>query len=145
MTPYRQIEHTADVGLEIYGSTIEELFINSVKGLFFLILPGQEAAKEPEVFPEKFHPAVIELDASIQEELLVYWLNEFIYNFFVKGAFPKTIRIAELTERNLRAEVAFKRYNKVHEISLEVKAATYHDLSIKRVDNMYQASVIFDV
>lgn len=145
MIPYRQIEHTADVGLEIYGSSIEELFINSVKGLFHLILPGLEVAGEPEVFPEKLHPPIIELEAYTQEELLVHWLNEFVYNIFVKGLIPKTIRIVELSEKNLRAEADLVRFKKKSEISIEIKAATYHGLAIKKVDDRYEARVIFDV
>lgn len=145
MIPYRQIEHTADVGLEIYGNTIEELFINSLKGLFHLISPELEVAGQPKVFPEKLHPTVIELTALTQEELLVHWLNEFIYNFFVKGIFPKVIRIVQLVGKRLRAEVEYNKYSKALPIFLEVKAATYHNLSIKKIDSKYRARVIFDV
>lgn len=145
MIPYRQIEHTADVGLEIYGNSIEGLFINGIKGLFHLISPELEVANEPKVFPEKWHPIVIELNASTQEEILIHWLNEFIYNFFVKGLFPKRLGISVLTEKNIRAEVEFNKYTKALNINLEIKAATYHDLSIKRVDTKYQTRVIFDV
>lgn len=139
MIPYRQIEHTADVGLEIYGNTIRELFLNSVKGLFHLISPGLKTTKG------RRNPVTIELEAPTPEELLVHWLNEFIYNFFVKGLFPKAIRINELKGKNIEAEVEFANYSKAQKISLEIKAATYHDLSIQRINNKYQARVIFDV
>lgn len=141
MIPYRQIEHTADVGLEIYGSSINELFINSVKGLFYLISPRLKVARAE--IPRS--PSILELDSPTQEELLVHWLNEFIYNFFVKGLFPKAIRINELKGKNIEAEVEFANYSKAQRISLEIKAATYHDLSIQRINNKYQARVIFDV
>lgn len=144
MIPYRQIEHTADVGLEIYGGSIGELFINAVKGLFHLISPGLEIAKQPQVFQEG-SPSVIELSALDKEELLVHWLNEFIYDFFVKGIFPQTIRIDLLKGKNLRAEAGFSRYSKELKINLEIKAATYHNLSIKNINNRYQVRVIFDV
>lgn len=145
MIPYRQIEHTADVGLEIYGNSIEGLFINSIKGLFHLASPKLEVADKPKVFPEKWHPIVIELNASTQEELLIHWLNEFAYSFFVKGLFPKRLGITVLTEKSIRAEAEFGKYTKALNINLEIKAATYHDLSIKRIDKKYQARVIFDV
>lgn len=145
MIPYRELEHTADLGLEIYGATIDELFINGVKGLFHFISPNLSVAEEPKAFPEKTLFKIVELDAFTQEELLVHWLNEFIYNFFVKNIFPKAIKIISLTEKTLRAEVEYNRYSKALDISLEVKAATYHNLSIKRTDSIYQASVIFDV
>lgn len=145
MIPYRELEHTADLGLLIQGSTIDELFINSVKGLFHFISPNLKAAEEPKAFPKKTHFKIVELDAFTQEELLIHWLNEFIYNFFVKNIFPKSIKITSLTEKNLKAEVEYNRYGKALDVLIEVKAATYHNLFIKKIDSIYQASVIFDV
>lgn len=145
MIPYRELEHTADIGLEIYGGSINELFINGLKGLFHFISPELEVANLPQVFPKKKRPTVIELSALTQEELLVHWLNEFIYSFFVKKTYPKTIRITHLVEKNLRAEIEFERYSEALKINLEVKAATYHNLSIKRIDGKYMTRAIFDV
>jgi SHS2 domain-containing protein len=145
MEQYHELEHTADVGLKVYGETIEELFINGVKGLFHLISPGLKVACSQDVFPHGLPKNIIELESSTQEELLVHWLGEFIYIFFVKKLYPKNVKFENLTENNLRAEVEFNKYNKDLPINLEIKAATYHNLSIKSVDNIYQADVIFDV
>jgi SHS2 domain-containing protein len=145
MQEYRELEHTADVELEIYGNTIEELFINGIKGLFHLISSKLAVVVQPDIFPHGLPQNIIELEASTHEELLVQWLNEFIYNFFVKGTCPKGIKIKSLTEKNLRAEVEFKKYSKTIKINSEIKAATYHNLKIERVNNIYQARVIFDV
>lgn len=145
MIPYRELEHTADIGLEIYGGTINELFINGLKGLFHFISPELEAAGPPQVFPPKKRPTVIELSALTQEELLVHWLNEFIYSFFVKKIYPKTIRITQLAEKNLRTEIEFDRYSEALKINMEVKAATYHNITIRKIEGKYRARVIFDV
>ena len=32
------IAHTADIGLKVYGKSIEALFVNAAKGLFVLIV-----------------------------------------------------------------------------------------------------------
>lgn len=147
MDKFRELEHTADVGLEIYGSTISELFINSVKGLFHLISSRleKEVVQPRKKFSKNQPKVVIKLSTSNQEELLNYWLNEFIYIFFVKDLFPKIIQITALTKKTIRAEVEFSKRSKEIRLNLEIKAATYHNLSIKKVGNYYQASVIFDV
>lgn len=146
MIPYRELEHTADVGLEIYGNTIDELFIHAVKGLFHLISPNLESnvAKETGLPAKGKRLPVIELSTSTQEELLVHWLNEFIYNFFVKDMIPEIIKIKSLTGRNLRAEIGFTKFSRGMPV-MEIKAATYHSVSVKRINGKYQARVIFDV
>ena len=155
MEPYQELEHTADVGLTIYGGTLIELFLNAVKGLFHLISPSLIVCEKPPTFPFVKRPTVIELKAVTEEELLVYWLNEFIYYFFVKDMFPKIIEIDNLEGGEIRARVNFSKprtFKKVRDkhikaiqIATEIKAATYHQLSIKRKDSEYQAQVIFDV
>src|SRR2546427_11618411 len=34
---YEEIEHTADVGIRAYGSTLDELFANAAEGMFSLV------------------------------------------------------------------------------------------------------------
>ena len=145
MEPYRELDHTADVALEISGHTLPELFINSVKGLFHLIAPPLTAAVTPEVISLDWHPETVELNAASHEDLLIHWLNEFIYNFFEKRVYPQKAKIIYLTENNLRAEICFARYRGADDNLLEVKAATYHRLKISRRGGSYQATVIFDV
>ncbi len=34
---FELVEHTADIGLKVYGKSEKELFINAARGMFFLI------------------------------------------------------------------------------------------------------------
>lgn len=146
MYPYQVIEHTADVGLLINGNTVQELFLNAVKGLFHIISPSLRVCIEKkEAFPTPKHLDVVELKAPAEEELLVYWLNEFIYYFFVKGMFPKIIEIDNLRGAEIRARIDFEKCAKSIPIEVEIKSTTYHNLSIKKINNNWQAQVIFDV
>lgn len=144
MEPFKVIEHTADIGLEISGRTLPELFLNSTKGLLHLVAPKKILSKESGPFPNLRHLDIIELNAATDEELLVYWLNEFIYYIFVKNKYPNKIEIDSLKDSKIRARVDFDKINKSG-ISIEIKAATYHQLYIKKVESFYQARVIFDV
>ena len=40
------IDHEADIGLEIYGKSMEELFANAVDGLFSLIVEAKDITPE---------------------------------------------------------------------------------------------------
>ena len=37
MKPFELIDHTADVGIKVWGSTLTELFENAAKGMFSVI------------------------------------------------------------------------------------------------------------
>ena len=38
MKPYEVFEHTADIGLQAYGSTLSELFIHAAQGMESLMV-----------------------------------------------------------------------------------------------------------
>lgn len=145
MLPFRELEHTADIGLEIYGNTIRGLFLNGIKGLFYLILPDLKVTDSDISNLNENQVNKIDISADNYEELLVCWLNEFIYNFFEKRLLPEGIEILELSKSSVKANVKFKELNKFDKTLQEIKAATYHDISIKRINGKYQARVIFDV
>ncbi len=143
--PFEIIEHTADIGLRIFAATLPDLFINAVHGLFHLIAPQLTICDQPLPFPPPPRLKKIELSAPTQEELLVYWLNEFIFYFFTKDLFPAAMKIAELADDFLLAEIDFKKRSRACPVAMEIKAATYHGLSISRKSGSYRAEVILDV
>jgi len=77
MKPFELIEHTADVGIKAWGSTLTELFENAAKGLFFVITgegykpQGSEIEKKIEINEDK----------DSLEGVLVSWLSELLYIF----------------------------------------------------------------
>ncbi|MBU0896652.1 MAG: archease, partial [Candidatus Omnitrophica bacterium] len=69
MENFEFIEHTADIGVRVYGKSLEDLFQNCAQTLFSLLIDHKPA--------EKIEERII-LEAETQEELLVTWLNELI-------------------------------------------------------------------
>ncbi len=135
--PFEEIEHTADVGIVVKGSSLEELFENAAAGLMhFLIDPNAGVARE--------HREVV-VEADDLEGLLVAWLNELLVLLNADGFLPVRWTVRELTERRLRADVAGEPVDASrHKFRLDVKAATYHQLQIRK-NSEWQAQVIFDV
>lgn len=135
--PYELIEHTADIGLRIFGKDRQELFVNAALGMFS-ILAKKKKTKEA----QKKQSLKIDLSASNLEELLVSWLGELLSLSDIKKAMFTHFQISELTDTRIKAKVfAEKNYT----TKTEIKAATYHQLEIKKEKDFWQAEVIFDV
>lgn len=134
---YVVIDHEADVGLEIYGNSIEELFINAAEGLFSLIvltdLKNIEAQKGKR----------LNIDAN--GELLVLFLNELLYLWDTEGFIPKEFSI-KIEDGKLRGNVVGGLFDPVkYKIRQEVKAVTYHRFFMMKDEGRYTARIILDV
>lgn len=75
MKNYELLDHTADIGIIVYGETKEKAFESAAEAMFDLMCP-LEKIQEKECFD-------IEVDGEDLESLLVTWLNELLYVFEV--------------------------------------------------------------
>jgi SHS2 domain-containing protein len=139
--PYEILEHTADVGLKVYGGTQAELFENAAAGLVNLALlsenegPGDDAGTR----------LLLSANGTDLEDLLVNWLSEVLYHIDAEGWEFRRFRVADISETVVHAE-AFGNQQSRMECSrpVAVKAITYHQISVKRAAG-WEAVVYFDV
>ncbi|MFC1709452.1 archease [Candidatus Omnitrophota bacterium] len=135
--PFEVIEHTADVGLSIYGKDLAALFENAAKGLFSFITDLGKVDADTEI--------KVNLSESNREELLVSWLNELIFEFSAHYFISKEFKIENITDNEIIAGVCGEKIDlSKHKILSEIKAATYHELEVREVEGGLQARVIFD-
>ena len=131
------IDHTADVVIIAYGTSLSQTFANAAKALFNLIT-------ELDNVEEVLHRD-IELVAPDQESLLVAWLNELIYLFDTENVIFKRFEITKLNNTQLKARSYGEKVDSSkHKLKTGVKAATYHMLRIDK-DNGCKAQVLFDI
>jgi len=140
MKEYEFIEHTADIGIRVYGKSLEDLFKNAANALFDIILD----------YPSKqLKQKQITLGADTVEDLFVIWLNELISCFFADKFLPAdySIKIEDSSQRKqLRASLCGQDFDPYeNKINTEVKAATYHNVKIEKSEKGYKVEVIFDV
>lgn len=136
MRRFRFIEHTADLGLVAYGSTLAEAFANAARGLFTII-------SEPKTFRE-IESREIRLSENSLEALLFEWLNRLIYFFDAEGLLLGRFEVLLSGEGELKATAYGEKYDPSrHHLRREVKAVTYHQLEVDREKN--RVRVIFDV
>ncbi|MFH1847370.1 MAG: archease [Candidatus Omnitrophota bacterium] len=138
MKKYEQIPHTADLAVRVYGKTLEELFENAAYAMFDLISEIKKVKKNEIV--------EIQVKALDQETLLIAWLNELLYICFSKKSLFCNFSIRCLTDIELNAGIIGQDIGKDTGLILkEIKAATYHDVNIKKTKTGYQVDIVFDV
>lgn len=138
MKPYEEIPHTADVALRIYGKDLNELFKNAACGMFDIIADLEGLKSSVSV---NFN-----LKAPSEEELLVSWLDELLYNFYTKGIIFFEFQIDLLTENHLVAKAHGRHIGENrNRLKREIKAATFHDVKIKETADGLSVDIVFDV
>jgi len=138
MKSYKLLNHTADIGIEVWGKTKKELFANTVESMFDLIvdLTGINNVNEK----------VVAIKGADAEDLLVNFLREALYLFNGKRWLVKKCKILELTAGQIVAQLQGEPYDSdKHQLKKEIKAVTYHGLSIKKTARGWKGKVIFDV
>lgn len=138
MGEHRLLEHTADMGIEASGATLEELFAEAASGLLEII------AGTPQVVAREERRVTV--TAGDTGELLVHWLNEILYLFESQGFLPLDFEIEEIRMNRLRARVRGETFDpQRHPLEREVKAVTYHQLLVEKTDGLWWARVYVDL
>jgi SHS2 domain-containing protein len=134
--PYRYLDHTADLGIEVLGDNLNALFVNIGKAIFETQIQGKIIARKEKI---------ISLESESLEDLFIDWCRELLYDFSVSSFIPSEYKIS-IKGLSLQATLRGDEFNTSrHQIKLEIKNPTYHKLSIKKQDNEYWARIIFDV
>jgi len=132
------LEHTADVGLRIYGRTLDALFANAGLGLMSLAIEPQKFQQE-----ERRALAVTGADA---EQLLVNWLSEILYYMDAEGWAFTRFDITECSPTAIAAEGWGERRDPASRTrAVAVKAVTYHQLAVRETADGFEATVYFDI
>lgn len=135
---YDVFEHTADVGIQVYGETLKDLFAHGGFALFDFMLDlssvGQHVSED------------ITLECFDREELFVRWLSELLFLFEAKGLVLKYFDVHFVRGGRLRATVGGEKFVPGHhQIFNQVKAITYHQVQVRKEKDIWIARVILDL
>jgi len=135
---YKVIDHTADLGIEINASTQQELFQQAALAFCDLICDFQTIQAKA--------VRTIKIQKRNIEELLQAFLSELLYNFEVEHELYSKIKIEDFSNNGLSAIVYGEKLDlERHEIKTGIKAVTFHQLKIEKIENKWHARIIFDV
>ena len=132
---FKEIEHTADRALRIYGSDLQELLLNAAGGMNSLLVRQYNASSQPE-------KKSVALDVIDAESLLVEWLNELAYWAETELLVFHKFDLHSVSPTHLKATI---HGNRVAQLDNHIKAVTYHNLEIIQTDEGLTATVVFDV
>ena len=135
---YELIDHTADMGIRVWGENQKALFANAAQAMFDLITDhGMVEADNTE------QVKVMGIDIV---DLMVNWLRELLFFWTGKERLVHSIHVESLSDTEIigRVMVDFFDSNR-HVIRQELKAVTYHQAEVKPVSDGWIAEVIFDV
>ncbi len=138
MKRYETFDHTADLGVRVFGRSAEELFANAAFA-FFDLLTDLKHVQESLSYD-------LHVEAADREELLVHWLNELLFLTQSPGYLFKSFSISHLDPASLRAVAHGETLDPArHKLNLEIKAITYHQVVVEEKDGKWEAKVIFDI
>jgi len=84
-------------------------------------------------------------DAPNVEELLVAWLRELLFQFSAREFLFKDFSIEDISSTHIKGIARGERIDRArHELKKEIKAVTYHELKVEKVNDLWQGKVIFD-
>jgi len=130
---YREQEHTADWALEVWAPDLPELFAQAARGM--LALCGARLEAEPRL------ECALELEAPDAESLLVAFLSELLYLAEMEYLGFDEFEIS-IDSNRLRGRICGAALSGLNK---EIKAVTYHNLSIRKTSRGLEARVVFDV
>jgi len=134
VSPYREIEHTADWSLRVWAPTLAALFVDAAQGMY--ALTGAQAA------PGAGERQSVECRAEDYEMLLVGWLQEWLYRTEMHDQVFEAFQIDRLTQTELAGSAVGRPAAHLDKL---IKAVTYHNLKIETTAEGVETTLVFDV
>lgn len=136
MKKFEILEHTADLAIKGLGKDLPELFSNLAQGMYSVITEEKGRPKG------KTKEQKIEVRGEDPESLLINFLNELLFLSETKRLRFHNFKFLQFSDQAL-STLAYT--TPLLQEKMEIKAATFHDLKIIKVNNHCQATVIFDI
>ena len=131
-------DHTADIGVIVYGENLKALFENAGEAFFRLITDVRKVRYRVE--------KRIEIGGETLDRLMVDWLSELLYLHDVENLLFRGFKVESVGEGGLKAVVKGEPFQQgVHVIKTEVKAVTYHRMEVRQENGRWRVQIIFDL
>ena len=135
---YEFFDHTADMGIRVRARTLPDLLMPAAEGLYAAI--GELLAVD-EASPVRF-----DLEGDDAAVLLRDFLTELLILFEREKRRLVTVVESSFTTQRLTVTADIAPVDVKHSVfHREVKAITYHQLSIRAIPGGYEASFIVDI
>ena len=135
---YQIIDHTADLGIIVKGPDVKSLFIRAAQAMTDLMVRGD--------ISEKTAIRDVSVEGEDFPDLMVRWLGEILYLFEGENFIVHSIQIKSISPIQLKSILSLTGFEpEYHEVLREIKAVTYHQISVDKANDGWEARVIFDI
>lgn len=138
------LEHTGDAAVELRAEDAGALFREAAHALTALYVDGSAGAPV-----EPRESVAIRLDAEDGETLLIDYLNDLIFRFDTDGFLCCDVAVEEADlgcPAHVVLDLKGETYDPGRHLFLtEVKAATFHDVEIRKEPDGLRTVVVFDL
>lgn len=143
---FKELDHTGDLRVEIYGDGVEDLFLNAVHALYAMLgLPKQREHAQGR------GGETLKVLGQDWEDALVRLLGELLYRFEAEKLRFSAVRV--LVNRDpgsgsvsVRVRGRWRPLSPRERLKgREIKAVTYHDTEIRRGRQGLVARVVMDI
>jgi SHS2 domain-containing protein len=135
---YEYFEVTADVGVRAWGSTLAVAFAEVARGVLALAIAPEEVVERDR--------REVRAQGETPEALLVNWVNECLYVHEIEGFATRRVEVTtfagDVVHGLLHGEEIDPRR---HRPGTVVKAATYHQASVRDAPGGAEVRLIVDV
>lgn len=136
--PYQVIDHTADIGLHVFGADSAELFRNAAWALTDVITDRRSVVATESL--------TLTITGRDWPDLLVNWLRELLYLWSGKDQLVESVEIEQISAHRIVATALVESYqSERHRIHNEIKAVTYHQIDVSKSLTGWEAKIILDV
>jgi len=135
---YEIIDHTADLGIIVKGPDVEQLFIRAALAMTELMVKGDSS--------DIVSTSEVVVQGEDFPDLMVRWLGEILYLFEGEDLIVHSIEIRSISPMQLQATLTLSSFEpERHQVLREIKAVTYHGISVDKANSGWEARVIFDI
>lgn len=141
---YKILEHRADIKIKVSGKTLEELYKNAVWAMASILYQSSSAKRQGLKISK-----LLVVKSANREILLIDFLNDVLGESQINQAIYPEVKLIDFQPDGLqgvsylKAEISGYAIERFDE---DIKAVTYHDLSIKQNKiGIWEAIILFDV
>jgi len=138
---FKYIDHTADIAVEIEGSSLEELFSAGAEAWLNSVIDENNFEADDSV--------EVELIGTSADELLITFLNELNYFLITKKWLCLNIQSIKIFNDEegceLSAELKVSKLTNEIQLKHEIKSVTYHQVEVVYKNGIYSTLVVFDI
>jgi SHS2 domain-containing protein len=140
-TGFRYLDHVTDAIVEAYGSSLDEAFENSAKGLVNTMIDLEQ------ITPDQEYEIVAK--GYDVKSLLYDWLEKVMLGLLIDNIALSDFKV-KVSKNNgnyflkgiAKGEVLDL---KKHHYKIEIKAVTYHEMEIKQTENIITTRFLLDL